>query len=126
MHDRFDGPTFLPYVKELYRKFGKAAILLCDRASQQHRTKTLGGFLGKKKDTDIRLVVFLPKGSLYLNPVEACWQRGKRELLASEHYETFAMMRDAVSKHYRTVRFGLNLYLYLHRSPSKNLMNFGA
>ena len=69
-------------------------------------------------------MVFLPKGSPYLNPVEACWQKGKRELLVSEYYETFAMMCAAVSGYYRTVRFNLDLYSYLYRSPSKNLMNF--
>ena len=81
----------------------------------------LGNFL--REDADVRMV-FLPKGSPYLNPVEACWQKGKRELLVSEYYETFAMMCAAVSGYYRTVRFNLDLYSYLYRSPSKNLMNF--
>ena len=75
MHKRFDGPTFLLYVRELYRKFGRVAMLLCDRASQQHRTKTLGEFLGKKKNTDVRLAVFLPKGSPVPDPSRPAGKR---------------------------------------------------
>ena len=81
----------------------------------------LGNFLSE--NADVRMV-FLPKESPYLNPVEAYWQKGKRELLVLEYYETFAMMCAAVSGCYLTVRFNLNLYSYRYRPPSKNLINF--
>ena len=118
MHDRFDGPTFLGYVRELHRKFGRVAIL-CDRASP-HRTGALNRFLRGNADVQ---VMYLPKGSPYLNAVEECWHRGKRNLLVSEYYATFAAMCVAVSEYYRTTRFRLDLFKYVFRSPSRFLTN---
>ena len=37
------------------------------------------------------------------------WHQGKRVLLVSEYYRKFSDMCNAVSQHYRTVRFNLEL-----------------
>ena len=118
MHDGFDGPTFLGYVRELHKKFGRVAIL-CDRASP-HRTETLDRFLRGNGNVQM---IYLPKGSPYLNAVEECWHRGKRDLLVSEYHATFAAMCVAVSEYYRTTRFRLDLFRYVFRSPAKFLTN---
>ena len=118
LHDRFDGPTFLQYVRELHGRFGKI-LVLCDRASP-HRTKDLARYL---RDHDGVRIRYLPRGSPYLNVVEQCWNVGKRELLVSRYYRTFAVMCHTISNYYRTARFGYDLFAYLYRSPSKYLMN---
>ena len=45
--------------------------------------------------------IYLPKGSPYLNAVEECWHQGKRILLVSEYYRTFADMCNAIITYYR-------------------------
>jgi len=117
-YPRFDGRTFLGYVRALRRRWGKVAIL-CDRASP-HRTRELRRFAAECGDVEM---VYLPRGSPYPSPVEACWQRGKRDLLVSEYYGTFADMCAAISEYYRTARFGLDVYEYLYRSSRKVLTN---
>jgi len=71
-------------------------------------------------------MVYLPRGSPYPSPVEACWQRGKRDLLVSEYYGTFAAMCAAISEYYRTARFKLDVYGYLYMSSRKALTNLRA
>ena len=117
-YNTFDAPTFIAYLKELHAKWGKVAIL-CDKASP-HTAKEVKKFLKKHKDIKI---IYLPTGSPYLNPVEACWKEGKRKLLVSEYYKTFDDMRTAVSKYYRITKFKLDMSAYLYRSPSKLLTN---
>ena len=53
--------------------------------------------------------IYLPKGSPYLNAVEECWHQGKRILLVSEYYRTFADMCNAIITYYRTVRSKLDI-----------------
>ena len=66
-YDRFNAVTFVAYLKELQRHFGKA-MLIRDRAPQ-HRSKLVREFLRTNKN--IRIMYF-PKGSPYLNAVEEC------------------------------------------------------
>ena len=77
----FDAPTFVWYLKELRRHFGKVAAVM-DRASP-HRAKAVKKLLRGNKDIKI---IYLPKGSPYLNAVEECWLRGKQVLPISEYY----------------------------------------
>ncbi len=118
-HEKFNGDVFYDYVIQLHRKWGKIDIL-CDRASS-HKTHKIKRLLRNNKSIRI---IYLPRGSPYLNAVEACWHIGKRELLVSEYYSTFTAMCNAISKYYRTVRFKLDLFTYLYRSPLKILTNF--
>ena len=69
-YDRFDAPTFIEYLKAMQRHFGKV-VAVVDRASPQKSVKKL---LRENKNIKI---VYLPKGSPYLNAVEECWRRGK-------------------------------------------------
>ncbi len=109
-YDRFNASTFVAYLKELQRHFGKA-VIITDRAPQ-HRSKMVREFLRTNKS--IRIMYF-PKGSPYLNAVEECWRQGKRKLLVSEYYRTFSDMCRAVFTYYRTARFRLELISYMNK-----------
>ena len=112
-YDRFDAPTFVGYLKEMQRHFGKVAVVT-DRAST-HRAKLVKKLLRENKNIRI---IYLPKGSPYLNAVEECWRQGKPVLLVSEYYRTFADMCNAVITYYRTVRFKLDILKFAHRKAA--------
>ena len=118
-YERFDGPTFVRYLKDLHRRFGKVAVT-ADRAPQ-HRSKLVKEFLRNNKDVKI---IYLPKGSPYLNAMEECWHQGKRVLLVSEYYKTFQDMHRAVSSYYRTVRLKLDLLKFTSRKYVTLRTNF--
>ena len=103
----------------MQRHFGKVAVV-ADRASP-HRAKLVKKLLRENKNIRI---IYLPKGSSYLNAVEECWRQGKQVLLVSEYYRTFADMCNAIITYYRTVRFKLDIVRYASRNPKlfcKNL-----
>ena len=112
-HKQFDAPTFVGYLKEMQRHFGKVAVVT-DRASP-HRAKLVKKLLRENKNIRI---IYLPKGSPYLNAVEECWRQGKQVLLVSEYYRTFADMCNAVITYYRTVRFKLDILKFAHRKAA--------
>ena len=115
----FNAPTFVAYLKAMQRHFGKVAVLV-DRASP-HRAKAVRTLLRENKNIRI---IYLPKGSPYLNAVEECWHQGKRNLLVSEYYKTFLDMHSAVSQYYRTARFNLDLFKFLNRKAELFCRNF--
>ena len=109
----FNDETFIPYVRALLRHFKRVALIL-DRAPTHHSRRASRAF-GKNRNVEF---IYLSKASLYLNATEQCWNRGKRDLLNSEHYETFDIMRKAVSIYLRIIRFDLDVH-YLNRKASK-------
>ena len=118
-HERFDAPTFIRYLKEMQRRFGKAAVVT--GRTSPHRAKLVMGLLRENKNVRI---IYLPKGSPHLNAVEECWRQGKRIRLVSVYYRTFADMCNAIITYYRTVRFKLDIIRYSSRNPKlfcKNL-----
>ena len=112
-YDRFDAPTFIEYLKAMQRHFGKV-VAVVDRASP-HRAKSVKELLRENKNIKI---IYLPKGSLYLNAVEECWHQGKRVLLVSEYYKTFTDMCSAISTYYRTARFTLDILKFANRKAA--------
>ena len=72
-YEKFDAVTFANFLKKVVRKFGKI-VMVADRAPQ-HRAKVVTKFLNKNKSR-VKLI-FLPRGSPYLNPVEECWRQSK-------------------------------------------------
>ena len=79
----FNKETFIRYVAEMNRRFGKIAVVL-DRAPP-YCAKALRQKFGC--DGDVRFV-YLPRGSPYLNMIEEYWWQAKRRLLVSEYYPT--------------------------------------
>ena len=82
-----------------------------DRASP-HRAKAVKKLLRENKNTKI---IYLPKGSPYLNAVEECWCQGKQVLLVSEYYRTFTDLCNVIIMYYRTVGFKLDIFKFAQR-----------
>ena len=112
-HESFDAPTFVGYLKEMQRRFGKVAVVT-DRVSP-HRAKLVKKLLRENKNIRI---IYLPKGSPHLNAVEECWRQGKQVLLVSEYCRTFAGMCKAITAYYRTARFKLDILKFAHRNAA--------
>ena len=75
-YDVFNQETFLDYLKQVKKKFGKL-VIFTDRA-RQHQSNKIKTYLEKNKDS-VR-IFYLPKGSPEFNAVEECWRQGKYDL----------------------------------------------
>ena len=71
--ESLDAPTFVGYLKEMQRRFGKVAVVT-DRASPR-RAKLVKKLLRENKNIRI---IYLPKGSLYLNAVKSVGAKENR------------------------------------------------
>ena len=112
-YDKFDSNTFVDYLKQIQKRFGKY-IIFVDRATP-HCSMITRRFLDSNKDT-IRLEYF-PVGSPEFNAVEECWREGKYYIL-STYYPLFDFLKDTISYYYRTTRFNLDIVKYLMRSTN--------
>jgi transposase len=110
-YDKFDSATFIDYLKQIQKRFGKC-IIFVDRATP-HCSKITRQYLEQNTDT-IRLEYF-PIGSPEFNAVEECWRQGKYHLL-STYYPLFDFLKDTISYYYRTTRFNLDIVKYLMRT----------
>ncbi len=108
-YDKFDGPTFLRYLKELRSHFGKVPVIM-DGASA-HTTRDVKKFVADNPDT-VR-VRYLPVATPELSGMEEYWHRAKRDVLVSEYYATFEEMRHALSEYLRTTSFADDIMEYL-------------
>ena len=118
-YDRLNATTFVEYLKSMHRCFGKIAVIT-DKASP-HRARLVEDSLRENKKIKI---IYLPKGSPYLNAVEECWHRAKRALLVSKHYKRRHDMRHGISEYLRTTRHSLDIKKYLARKFERVLTNF--
>ena len=112
-YDEFNSKTFVDYLKQVQKRFGKF-IIFVDRATP-HCSKITTRFLDSNKDT-IRLE-YLPVGSPEFNAVEECWRQGKYHIL-STYYPMFADLKYNICCYYRTTRFNLDIVKYLMRTIS--------
>ena len=119
IYDKFNAVTFVEYLKELHWKYGKIALIL-DKASV-HKSKKVKEYLAKNPDVKL---IWLPKGSPYLNMIEQCWKISKHVLLVSEYYSMVSVMNDVVSQYFRTTKFKLDVTNYILRNPAKMFTNF--
>ena len=76
-YDRLNAATSVEYLKSLYRCFEKIVIIV-DRTSP-HCAKLVKDLLRENKEIKI---IYLPKGSPYLNAVEECWHRANKHYLS--------------------------------------------
>lgn len=102
-YDRFNSDTIEEYLLEMHRHFGKV-VVITDRASP-HRAKNIRELLRRNKEIKI---IYLPRGSPYLNLVEECWHQAKLKLLVSEYYRRLSDLQYAISEYFRTMRFHLD------------------
>ena len=118
-YDRLNAATFVEYLQSLYRCFEKIVIIV-DRTSP-YCAKLVKDLLRENKEIKI---IYLPKGSLYLNTVEEYWHRAKLTLLVSKHYKTKHDMRHSISEYLRTTQHSLDIKKYLARKFTRVLTNF--
>ena len=111
-YGKFDAVTFVEFLKEAVRKFGKI-VMIADRVPQ-HRAKVVTKFLNKNKHR-IKLI-FLPRGSPYLNPVEECRRQSKNAILAKPFVSLQKMIKN-ITRYFKIKRFNLNIMSYLLRAP---------
>ena len=109
-YGKFDGPTFVRYLKEVRRKWGKV-LLVTDNASQ-HKHREVRKYLEEHDGLEI---LYLPAVTSKLSAVESVWKDAKYRLVTSEHYETLEDLTHAVSEYFRTCSIRLDIYRFLHR-----------
>ena len=109
-YGRFDGPTFVRYLKEVRRKWGKV-LLVTDNASQ-HKHRDVLKYLEEHDGLEI---LYLPTATPKLSAVESIWKDARYRLVTSEHYETLEDLTHAVSEYFRTCSIRLDIYKFLYR-----------
>ena len=117
--DRFNSDTFIEFLGELCPNDEKVAVIM-DGASV-HKSRKVMEHL---EDHPNIKVIYLPKGSPYLNCVEQCWNKTKHDLLVSENYETFEDMKETLSKYLEMTEFDHDIEKYIYKSPAKILKKF--
>ena len=111
-YDRFNGDTFLDYLKKLHIKFPKCYLFM-DKASPHYKSKKVQKYFEENKDTLIP--VYLPTASPEFMVIEEVWNIAKRDLLVLKYYPSFADLKEKISGYFRTKRFGLDMRNYLLR-----------
>ena len=96
-------------------RFGKIAVIM-DGASP-HRSKMIREHAGKNG----MKMIFLPKGSPYLNAVEGCRNQAKREMLASRFYKSRKIMPETLAEYFGAVYFNLSVMKHLKRERNQEL-----
>ena len=111
-YDKFNGDTFLDYVKKIHTKFPKCYLFM-DKAFPHYKSKKVLKYFESNKDTLI--AVYLPTASPEFMVMEEVWNIAKRELLVLKYYQSFTDLKNKISNYFRTKRFNLNVRNYLLR-----------
>ena len=110
---KFNGSTFLKFVKRLLELSDKAALIM--DAASQHRTKEFKEFV---KENRHRLrIMYLPTGCPELSAIEECWHQLKIQPFMYEYHEHVSGRARAAMKYLRTAVFSQNIERYLFRKP---------
>jgi transposase len=111
-YDKFNGDTFLDFLKKLHTKFPKCYLFM-DKASPHYNSKKVLKYFEQNKDTLIP--VYLPTASPEFMVMEEVWNIAKRDLFVLQYYTSFADLKNRISLYFRTKRFNLNMRNYLLR-----------
>ncbi len=84
-----------------------------DKASPHYKSNKVMAYFEGNKDTLIP--IYLPTASPEFMVIEEVWNIAKRDLLVLKYYQSFAELKDKISKYFRTKRFNLNMGNYLVR-----------
>ena len=109
-YDRFNGDTFLEFLKTIHSMFPKCHLFL-DKASPHHRSRKVKKYFEENNDTLIP--VYLPTASPEFMVMEEVWNIAKRDLLVLKHYPSFSDFKNRISRYFRTKRFSLDMRNYL-------------
>ncbi len=83
-----------------------------DKASPHYKSNKVLKYFEENKDTLIP--VYLPTVSPEFMVIEV-WNIAKRDLLVLKYYQSFAELKDKISRYFRIKRFNLNMGNYLLR-----------
>ncbi len=115
-YDKFDGLTFLRYIKDAAAKYGRILVIV-DRA-RQHKTIKLEEYIKENKDK-IR-IEYLPRASPQHNIMETIWLVAKRDMDHSEYYPQLEEKRVRFMEYLRTRKLPGNVIDYF----KPELVNF--
>ena len=108
---KFNGSTFLRFVKILLELSDKAAIAM--DAAFQHRTKAFKEFV---KENSRRLqIMYLPTGCHELSAIEECRRQLKTQSSMYEYHEHVSGRARATMKYLRVAVCSQNIEQYLFR-----------
>ncbi len=110
--DKFNGNTFLDFLKTVHSKFPRCYLFL-DEASPHYKSKKVKEYFEQNKDILIQL--YLPTASPEFMVLEEVRNISIRDLLVLKHYSLFEDFKEKISLYFRTKRFGLNMGNYLLR-----------
>ena len=111
-YDKFNGDTFLDYLKKLHTKFPRCYLFM-DKASPHYKSKKVLKYFEENRDTLIP--IYLPTASPEFMVMEEVWKIAKGDLLVLKYYKSFADLKEKISEYFRTKRFGLDMRNYLLR-----------
>ena len=111
-YDRFNGDTFLEFLKTIHSKFPKCHLFM-DKASPHYRSRKVIKYFEENRDTLIP--IYLPTASPEFMVMEEVWNIAKNDLLVSSYYPSFSDFKNRISGYFRTKRFNLNMRNYLLR-----------
>jgi transposase len=111
-YDKFNGDTFLDFLKVTHSKFPRCYLFM-DKASPHYRSRKVKDYIEENKDTLIP--VYLPTASPEFVILEEVWNIAKQDLLVLKYYPSFDDFKKKISMYFRTKRFGLNMRNYLLR-----------
>ena len=117
-----DTNSMIASLKRIGAEYGKVAIIM-DRMSA-HSSDELKKFLREyRRDhpgRDIQLI-YLPRGSPYLNVVEECWGMLKKSIAQYYYYPRFKDLRNAAMAYLQSARFKMEMDDFLYRNPRLHL-----
>ena len=110
-YKKFNGRSFLDYLKKAHRKFRKPYLFM-DRAPQHRKTRKVLNYIKENRKT-IR-VRWFPVGSPEFNVMEECWRQGEKDLSAMPRFPlSLQELKKTLARYYRTKRFDLNTRKFL-------------
>jgi hypothetical protein len=102
-YNKFNGETFLDYLKKLHRHFGKLYLFM-DKAKQHYDTNIVTEYLKANRKT-LR-VRWFPTGSPEFDMLEECWREGEKDLGRLPVFRTsIEDLKKTLAEYYRTRRF---------------------
>jgi hypothetical protein len=107
-YEKFNGETFLDYLKKLHRHYGRKIILFMDKAKQHYDTNIVTNYLRANRRT-LR-VRWIPTASPEFNVMEECWREGEKDLGRLPVFPTtLDDLKSILAQYYRTRRFSKHL-----------------
>ena len=84
-YDRFNGDTFLEFLKTIHSRFPKCHLFMDKAVSPHYRSRKAGEYFDRHKDALIP-VYLPPTASPEFMVMEGVWNIAKRDLLVLKHY----------------------------------------